>query len=107
MEMNNDQYTESQRQFIDRFSKTIVDRRLATPAIFFLESMTPLNFVASQGLAFFTPIVQIFMKAGDMALLQELLESRQFIPDFIRTIEELDRDNRKIKKVEGTTDHAD
>jgi len=42
-----------------------------------------------------------------MALLQELLESRQFIPDFIRTIEELDRDNRKIKKVEGTTDHAD
>lgn len=86
---------------MDRFASTIAERRLTVAAVFFLESMTPLNFIASQGLAFFTPIVQIFMKAGDMNLLQELLESRRFIPDFIGILEKKELERKQTADGKG------
>ncbi|MBC8478467.1 MAG: hypothetical protein ISR91_00300 [Candidatus Delongbacteria bacterium] len=84
-------FTEQEQNFIERFSEAVVRRRMTVPAIFFLESMTPLNFIASQGVAFFTPIVQIFMKAGDLDILQRLLENREFIPVLISILEKRDR----------------
>ena len=88
-------FTEEEQDFVERFSDAIVKRHLMVPAVFFLESVTPLNFIASQAMAFFTPIVQIFMKAGDLNTLQRLLENRQFIPVIIRILEQKEREQRQ------------
>jgi hypothetical protein len=102
-------FSDQEQAFVERFTDAIVKRHLTVPAIFFLESVTPLNFIASQGVAFFTPIVQIFLKAGDLDIMQRLLEKREFIPVLIRILEKkemglkqeeraLKRERKKIKK---------
>ena len=101
--------SDQEQAFVERFTNAIVKRHLTVPAVFFLESVTPLNFIASQGVAFFTPIVQIFLKAGDLDILQRLLERREFIPVLIRILEKKEmaqkqeerarkRERRKLKK---------
>jgi len=96
-------FTEEEQAFMERFTDAIVKRHLTVPAIFFLESMTPVNFVASQAVAFFTPIVQIFLKAGDLDILQRLLEDRRFLPTIIRLMEKKDavqrREERELKQL--------
>jgi hypothetical protein len=96
-------YTPREQEFLKRFTAAVVERRLTVPTVFFLESMTPLNFVASQLTAFLTPIVHIFMRAGDLDVLQQLLEKRSFIPDAIALLEEADA----ARKTGGEVDHAD
>lgn len=49
--------TEGERQVAERVCQLIADRGLIAPALVFLESSRPLNFVAAQSLYFFTPFI--------------------------------------------------
>lgn len=51
--------TEEERAFLDKLADAISTRRLTPAAIFFLESVKPLNYVASQMLVFLRPMIQI------------------------------------------------
>jgi hypothetical protein len=51
--------TDQDRTMLDELADAIAKRRLTAAAIFFLESMKPLNFVASQMMVFFRPIVSV------------------------------------------------
>jgi len=51
--------TDDDRALLDELADAIVARRLATPALFFLESMRPLGFVGSQLMIVLRPIVAI------------------------------------------------
>src|SRR2546427_12443486 len=44
---------------LERVAATVVERGMATPAILFLESVGPMNFLGSQALHFFTPILEV------------------------------------------------
>jgi hypothetical protein len=66
----------------------VARRRLATPAILFLESSRPLGFVASQVMHFFRPLVGAVVKdAPAYDRLARLLERRGAVELLIRRLE--------------------
>lgn len=76
------------RVFLDELAEAITRRRLSTPAIFFLESVKPLNLVASSTMVFFRPILQALWRnpiAYDRAA--NLLEKRAAIELLLRRLE--------------------
>jgi hypothetical protein len=80
--------TDEDRAFLDRFADGVVKRRLTAPVIFFLESMKPLGFVASQALHFFRPIVNIVVKSPDgYDRFAKLLERRGSVELLLRRLE--------------------
>src|SRR5207244_3455419 len=50
------------RRLLDKLADALARRKMLTPAIFFLESMKPLGFVASQAMVFFRPIVEAVLR---------------------------------------------
>lgn len=52
-----------------------------------LEGMRPMNFVMSQGMVFFSPLVKILFESAHFDQIQEMLEKREAIPYIIELIE--------------------
>ena len=71
-------------------AKKVVKRRLAVPAIFFLESSKPLNYVGSQAMVFFGPLVRILFESPNYYRYTELLEDRRTIELLLLMIEEFE-----------------
>src|SRR5712692_6204325 len=61
---------------LERVAATVVERGMATPAILFLESVGPINFLGSQALHFFTPILEVVFPQRDVERVAQLLERR-------------------------------
>src|SRR3989449_11304599 len=61
---------------LERVAATVVERGMATPAILFLESVGPMNFLGSQALHFFTPILEVVFPQRDVERVAQLLERR-------------------------------
>ena len=80
--MNNDE-----KILLSDFAKSIYERRLSVPAIFFLESTKYLAFVGSQFLVFLGPVVTSFINEKRYYQIQNLLEDRQNIEFLIDEIE--------------------
>jgi hypothetical protein len=72
---------------LDRTAKKVVEWSMAVPAILFLESMKPLNYIGSQTMVFFEPIVQTIFNFKDYDTFRSALEKRQSIEVFIQKIE--------------------
>ncbi|MSR58731.1 MAG: hypothetical protein EXS05_13940 [Planctomycetaceae bacterium] len=79
--------TEAQRVLIDRLCRQIVARELTTPALLFLETVRPLNYVTSQTLQFFSPLVSAAGGAAAVTELAAFLEHRGSIDYICRKIE--------------------
>ena len=82
--------TEPSRQeaaLVDRLARGVVRRGLAAPAILLLDCSHNLNFVASQALVFFAPIMRIIFNARDYGLMTAFLERRGSIEYICRRIE--------------------
>ena len=77
-----------QDAMLDELADAIVKRRLTPAALFFFESMKPLNFVTSQMMHFFRPLVQVIWsdpQKYDRAA--KLLEDRGAIEVLCRRLE--------------------
>jgi hypothetical protein len=72
---------------LDSLAKRIVALRMETPAIFFLESVKPMNFVGSQAMVFFRPLLTAFFPAAKLDRLSAALEKRETIEFLIQKIE--------------------
>ena len=83
--------TEAQRTIIDRLCRQVHARGLVTPALIFLESVRPLNYVSSQTLHFFAPILSVIADAQACRELADFLEHRGSIDYLCRCIEELSK----------------
>ena len=83
--------TAAQQALIDRFCRQVHARGLTTPALIFLESVRPLNYVSSQTLHFFTPILSVVADAKACRELAEFLEHRGSVDYLCRRIEELSK----------------
>jgi hypothetical protein len=76
----------------DRLARWIVERRMETPAILFLESSRPLSFVGAQAMHFFQPLASVLFATRDYERLAHLLEDRANLSLLLAAIEgEADR----------------
>ena len=70
----NQNLTIDDKNFLTKIVKKIIELKLVTPAIFFLEMAKPLNFIGSQTMVFFGPIVSAFVKRMVIIGLQNYLK---------------------------------
>ncbi len=72
---------------LERVADTIHRRGMAAPAVMFLESMAPMNFLGSQALHFMNPIIELAFSADEVEQVARLLERRETISRLITLIE--------------------
>ena len=82
--------SDEERQVADRICRELVRRRLATPALMFLEMSRPLNFLGSQLLHFLSPVLSGLTQSPGHRHLAAFLEHRGSVDYLCRRIEELD-----------------
>ena len=88
---------ERRKALLEGLAKGIVERRLTAPAIFFLESVKPLNFLGSQAMIFFEPIIRSVFPFQAYSEFAILLQDRDTVEELIQEVERLDEENSKSK----------
>jgi hypothetical protein len=92
--------TETQKKAIDKLCRGIIRRGLTTPAIIGVEMGRPLNYIGSQTMHYFTPLISAFLPTESWGAMAEFLEHRGSV-DWIRNrIEELEQEMDEPKKQE-------
>ena len=86
-----DALTKDDKAFLSKLAHKIVDLKLVTPSIFFLEMAKPLNFIGSQTMVFFGPIISAFVKTDGYYRAAEIFENHNSIEFLIQEIERLDK----------------
>lgn len=89
---------ERRDELVDKIARAVVDRNMAAPAIFFLETMKPLTFVGSQVMVFFDPIVRSIFNFKEYNEVRLALEHRENVELLLRKIEAYDADFRRELK---------
>ena len=79
-----------ERDLIDRLARAVVRRGLTSPALIFLECGRPLNFLASQFMVFFAPIVTTIFRGQEYPILAQFLDRRGSVEYICRRIEAAD-----------------
>lgn len=83
-------FSSEDRTLIKRIAVLVVERGMALPALLFLESVGPLNFVGSQVMHFLNPLADM-LGSTDWSRLANLLERRGGITLLKEMIEEEER----------------
>ena len=86
---------------IEKLAKKVVEWRMTVPSILFLESVKPLNYIGSQTMVFFEPMIQSIFSIKDYDVFRQALERRENIENLLQKIEELDavfHDKEKLYK---------
>ena len=81
---------EEEAEVLDKVARKVVEKRMAVPAIVFLESVKPLNFIASQAMVFFEPIVQSLFNLKQYDTFRSALEKRESVEILLQKIEKYD-----------------
>ena len=71
---------------VKKLASFVIKRGMAEPALIFLESMRPLNFIGSQAMVFLRPILTTFFSPKDYERLSQILEKRASIDILIEEI---------------------
>lgn len=74
-------------ELMERVALVVVKRGMAAPAMMFLESLGPMNFLGSQALHFLSPIMDCAFQMKDLERVARLLERRDTITRLIAIIE--------------------
>lgn len=91
--------TEEEKNLLLKLADAVVKRRLGVIATTFLESVKYLNFIGSQAMVFFEPIVQTIFPNDTYGKIHKLLEKRHSVEYLITKIEDLeDVKNTKVIK---------
>lgn len=72
---------------LEKAAVKVVQWKMTVPAIIFLESVKPLNYIGSQAMVFFEPIVQSVFSIKDYDTFRTALEKRESIEVLLRKIE--------------------
>ena len=84
--------TEEEAEVMHRLAAKVVEWKMTVPAILFLESVKPLNYIGAQTMVFFEPFVQSLFNLKDYDTVREMLERRENMERLLLKIEELDAD---------------
>ena len=80
-------FTSEDLALLQRVADAVVQRRMAAPAVVFLESLGPMSFLGSQALHFFAPIIELALSAHEVLQVATLLERRDTTARLIALIE--------------------
>jgi hypothetical protein len=102
--------TPHQEEILVQIAQKVVHWKMAVPAILFLESMKPLNYIGSQMMVFFEPFVQTLFSWKDYDELRRMMEERETVERLLQKIEQVDavafarekesKKERKLRKKE-------
>lgn len=93
--------TPEQIGLFDQLADKVIERRLAMPAILFLESVRPLNFIGSQAMLFFQPMLRSLFTLRDYDLIQQALERREtigYLADILEAKDEVIAEKERAMK---------
>lgn len=82
--------TPAQEQVVETVCREVVRRGMATPALLFLEVFRPMNYLGSQVMHFFRPLVTVVLDGEGYRHFSEFLENRSSVDVLRRRIEELE-----------------
>lgn len=82
--------TAPQKAVVDRICSEIARRHLATPALLFLETFRPLNYLGSQILHFFQPVATAILDPERFRHFAQFLEQRGSVDYLCRRIEDFE-----------------
>ena len=77
-------------EIMRRLAAKVVEWQMTVPAILFLESVKPLNYIGAQAMVFFEPFVQTLFNLKDYDTLRIMMEKRENVELLLLKIEELD-----------------
>jgi len=95
-----DDMLDSDFALLTDLARKIVRRRLSVPAIFFLETAKPLNYVGAQAMVFFGPFVQVLFESPNYERYTELLERRPTLELLLQMIESYESELVRTEKAE-------
>ena len=95
-------FTPSKKQIliVDKVCREVVKRHLAMPAILLLETFRPLNYIGSQVMHFFQPIISSVLHVDGYTDFTELLEQRGSVDYFCECIRKIEADGQKSSIVD-------
>tara|TARA_B100000029_G_scaffold514139_1_gene615822 strand:- start:4053 stop:4361 length:309 start_codon:yes stop_codon:yes gene_type:complete len=91
------------RSILTKFAKKIVDRGMSVPAIFFLEMIKYMSFIASQFMIFMGPVITSFLRSEPYYNMANLLEDKKNVEFLMIEIERLEA---RIKNNKRTNSNA-
>ncbi|MFC1712999.1 hypothetical protein ACFL6S_04980 [Candidatus Poribacteria bacterium] len=91
---------EDRERILKRVAAEIVSRRLTAPAIFFLESCSPLSFVGSQGMIVLEPFIHAIFNLPDYRRFALIMERRENVNRLITMIEIANQEQKATGKKE-------
>jgi len=83
-----DQLTPEQIALLRKMAIKIAERRMTAPAILFLESFRPMNYIGSQLMLVLQPMLNIFFTLPEWDELRRILERRESIGLFMEMLDE-------------------
>lgn len=89
---------EKKNEIIDKLARGIVNRQMAVPAIMFLESIKPMNFIASQLMVFFEPVILALFTVSNYREISLVFEERGSVEKIIQRIEYFENESKSNKK---------
>ena len=92
--------TPEQQEILDKIARKVVLWKMTTPAILFLESVKPLNYIGSQMMVFFEPFVQTIFSWKDYDEFRKMAEQRENVERLLQTIEKFDAEASAKEKEE-------
>jgi hypothetical protein len=82
--------SEREAEIMTKMAGKVVEWKMTVPAILFLESVKPLNYIGAQAMVFFEPFVQAIFNLKDYDTFREMMERRENVERLLLKIEELD-----------------
>jgi hypothetical protein len=83
--------TPQQQSVVDRVCHAVVARKMTTPALAFLEMSRPLNYISSQAIHFFTPILSALVDTKAVECFATVLERRDAVDILCTRIEQIEK----------------
>lgn len=90
--------TPEQDEVLEKVARKVVEKRMTVPALMFIESVKPLNFIGSQVMVFFEPIVQTLFDFKSYTVFREVIEDRDNVELLMQKIEKHDASAVKLEK---------
>jgi hypothetical protein len=82
--------TPEEVELMTKIAAKVVHWQMTVPAILFLESVKPLNWIGSQAMVFFEPFVSAIFNVKEYNLFRGMMERRENVERMLQKIEELD-----------------
>jgi len=99
-------------ELLQKIAAKVVRWQMTVPAILFLESVKPLNWIGSQAMVFFEPFVSAIFNVTEYNTFRGMMERRENVERLLQKIEELDAvqmekewEIKKAKKAEKKNKH--